>query len=512
MRSSLAVACAAVVSTAAAGCSPAHFAAPDIPDANVLDLSAAPVVNYTRNGWTLDFCNVTVTYTHLGWNDTIHSTVWLPLSGWNERLQGSGGGGFAMMHGLDDLADAVGAHYAVVATDGGHAPIIQSSDSWSLDASGDVNMVLLKDFAYVALGDAATIGKSITNSFYGYGPKYSYWNGCSTGGRQGLMLAQRYPTAFDGILANAPAIYWPSFIPAEYWPQFVMNQLNIYPPRCVLDAITAAAVKACDGIDGVQDGIISAPDLCQFDALSAVGEQVDCGEAHVQITQNDAVVVAKTWEGIRSSDGSFLWYGLEKGAPLAEANNGKTGLVVTSCTSPTNCTGRPFEIATDWITQFVLQEPSADLAQLDHDELDAIFHHSRACYESIIGTNEPDLSAFKAAGGKMITWHGLADQLIFPKGTERYYEDVEALDPSVRDYYRFFEAPGVAHCNGGIGPFPKTALDSVVDWVEKGIAPDTLRGFAADGSVLDLCPYPLVAAFNGGDPKAASSYVCQETF
>jgi hypothetical protein len=216
MRSSLAVACAAVVSTAAAGCSPAHFAAPDIPDAKVLDLSAAPVVNYTRNGWTLDFCNVTVTYTHLGWNDTIHSTVWLPLSGWNERLQGSGGGGFAMMHGLDDLADAVGAHYAVVATDGGHAPIIQSSDSWSLDASGDVNMVLLKDFAYVALGDAAIIGKSITNSFYGYGPKYSYWNGCSTGGRQGLMLAQRYPTAFDGILANAPAIYWPSFIPAEY--------------------------------------------------------------------------------------------------------------------------------------------------------------------------------------------------------------------------------------------------------------------------------------------------------
>lgn len=501
-------------STAVAGCSPAQFPEPAIPHAQVLDLSAVPVTNYKYNGQSLDFCNVTVTYTHIDWNDTIHTTVWLPFVNWNNRLQGSGGGGFAMKHGPDYLAEAVAANYSVVATDGGHAPILLSSDTWSLDACDNVNMKLFKDFAYVALGDLAIIGKNITGSFYGCPPRYSYWNGCSTGGRQGLMLAQRYPMAFDGILANAPAIYWPSFIVAEYWPQFVMNQLNSYPPRCVLDAITSFAVKACDGIDGVQDGIISAPDQCKFDAMSVVGKEIKCGDVCMPITKNAALVVAKTWEGMKAANGSFLWYGLNRGAPLVRSNNGKTGLVGTKCTTPTNCTGRPFEVAVDWITQFVLEGKmtATELTKIDHERLDEIFYDSKTRYESIIGTNNPDLSGFKSAGGKMITWHGLSDQLIFPGGTEQYYKEVEALDPSVRDYYRFFEVPGVDHCNGGFGPFPKTALDTMVDWVENGIVPETLPGFAADGSRLNICPYPLVAAYKGGDPKVPSSYACQKTF
>ncbi|KAF7586018.1 hypothetical protein BBP40_009666 [Aspergillus hancockii] len=491
-------------------CSSAIIPYPSIPDGQVLDLSAIPVSNYKIDDVTLNFCNVTVTYTHPGKNDTIHVTVWLPTTQWNNRLQGSGGGGYSM-RGLDDaLASAVAQNYTVLATDGGHNFASGlSSESWSLDASGNINMALLEDFAYVALGDAATVGKQITASFYGRGPRYSYWSGCSTGGRQGLMLAQWYPTAYDGIMAAAPAINWPSFLVAEMWPQVLMNELDAFPPSCVTDAITAAAVEACDGIDGVVDGVISAPDLCEFDPTALVGSEVDCNGTSVSITREDALVVKGTWEGYRSSEGSFLWYGLNKGTPLSM---GELSLVRTVCSTPFNCMGAPFAISADWISRFVLRDPNFDFSTLDHSELDGVFARSKETFNDIIGTDDPDLSEFKEAGGKMITWHGLADSLIFPKGTEQYYKQVEKEHPSVRDFYRYFEAPGVYHCRGGVGPVPTDPLRAVVDWVENGVEPGTLDALAADGRRRGLCAFPLVPVYQGGDDGDAESYRCEDAF
>lgn len=491
----------------AGNCSSSVIPHPSIPGGQVLDLSAVPVSNYAYDESTLDFCNVTVTYTHPGKNDTIHATVWLPFTNWNHRLQGSGGGGFAMRSEDAVLAAAVAQNYTVLATDGGHDLNSQSSASWSLDASGNVNMALLEDFAYVALGDAATIGKQIATSFYGLAPRYSYWNGCSTGGRQGLMLAQRYPTAYDGIMAAAPAINWASFLVAEFWPQFVMNQLNAFPPTCVSDAITAAAIKACDDIDGVLDGVISAPDLCDFDPFTTVDTRVNCSGVSVRISKKDAEVANSAWEGFRSSEGSFLWYGLDKGTPLSM---GASSLASNVCSTPFNCTGSPFAISSDWIRRFVLQDPSFDLTTLDHKALDRVFSLSKERYNDIISTDNPDLSAFKQAGGKMITWHGLSDTLIFPKGTEQYYKRVEEKDPSVRDFYRFFKAPGVHHCSGGVGPVPVDPLSQVVDWVENGVVPETVDALAADGRRRNLCQYPLVSVYKGGDVKDAASYRCEE--
>jgi hypothetical protein len=149
-------------------------------------------------------------------------------------------------------------------------------------------------------------------------------------------------------------------------------------------------------------------------------------------------------------------------------------------------------------------------------EYEVAFHRSIQQYQSILGTDDPDLSAFRDAGGKMITWHGLADLLIPPNGTSHYYERVMALDPNVQDYYRLFEAPGVGHCWGGIGPFPGDAFASLMRWVEEGIAPDVLAGASppVDGKVQHrpLCPYPLVSAYNGGDPSQASSFECAASF
>lgn len=510
LLTTIATATAAAVKTNS--CSPSNIAPPSVPDGRVLDVLASPVSKYPYSNTKLDFCNVTVTYTHLKWDDRIHVYVWLPLSGWNGRLQGSGGGEYAMRNGNDDLAKAVAANYSVVASDGGHQwQDMTTSKSWALDNENNVNIHLLKDFASVGLNDAAIIGKNVTNSFYGHGPKYSYWNGCSTGGRQGLMLAQRYPDAYNGILAGAPAINWPSFLVAEYWPQVVMKELGRYPPKCITDAITAAAVKACDNIDDVVDGVISAPHLCKFDPFSVVDQKVNCSGGSLRITKEDAIIAHKTWDGLQSDNGSFVWYGLEKGSPLS--HKGSQSLAATKCSSPTDCTGLPFPVSVDWITRFVLQDPSKNATTLSQSDLVNVFHTSKAKYDQIIGTDDPDLSAFKQAGGKMITWHGLADELIFQRGTEQYYHNVESKDPAVRDFYRFFQAPGVNHCRGGNGPIPTDPLNSVVSWVEDGVSPDGLPAMTTDKKRnRNLCPYPLVSAYKGGDPRSASSYACQEHF
>ncbi|THC95199.1 hypothetical protein EYZ11_005315 [Aspergillus tanneri] len=413
-------------------CSSSVISSPTLPEAEILSLSAAPVTNYVGDNFSIDFCNVTISYTHPGWNDTIHVTIWLPLQNWNGRLQGSGGGRYATRPIDSILAAAVAANYSVVATDGGHRVNntnaeswfheSRSSKSWSLNALNEVNLYLLQDFASVALNDASVVGKQVTHSFYGQPAHHSYWNGCGTGGRQGLMLAQRYPDAFDGIVAAAPAINWPSFTVGLFWPQFVMNQLSRFPPQCVMDTITTAAVDACDDLDGVVDGVIGAADLCQFDPASLVGQSVNCNGVPIEITEEDTTIVQKIWEGPRSVNGSFLWHGFEPGTNLS-------GVANTSCSaSASDCTGVPSAMALDWINLFVEQNPSRDLTNLSHVDLDNIFYRSNQKYSSIIATDDPDLSAFKNAGGKMISWHGLIDAGIPPKGTRQYYRRVEALD------------------------------------------------------------------------------------
>jgi hypothetical protein len=199
-------------------CSANTIAYPKLFGAQILALSAYERHNYSLpllKITSLNFCNVNITYTHPGYNDSINIQVWLPLTGWNERFQGTGGAGYATGVMDQALAPAVAQGYAAVSTDGGHA-VDALTESWALVSSGNVNFDLLEDFASIALNDMTVLGKAVTKSYYGMAPNFSYWNGCSTGGRQGLMIAQRYPNDYDGILAGAPAINWPSFIVAEY--------------------------------------------------------------------------------------------------------------------------------------------------------------------------------------------------------------------------------------------------------------------------------------------------------
>lgn len=241
-----------------------------------------PLGSYSNHGavnvTNVNFCNVTLTYTHPGQNDSINAQVWLPTDNWNGRLQAVGGGGWQaglFLPSFMSMSGAIGEGYSTISTDAGLGTAVYPTD-WALLSPGNVNLYLLQDLASVSLNDMAVIGKSISTSFYGQAPRYSYFSGCSQGGRQGLMLAQRYPDAFDGIAASSPAINWNGFVFSAYWPSFVMRSLGKFPPACEIDAITDAVIKACDGLDGVVDGIVADLDACSFDPMSVVGKVIKC--------------------------------------------------------------------------------------------------------------------------------------------------------------------------------------------------------------------------------------------
>ena len=265
--------------------------------------------------------------------------------------------------------------------------------------------------------------------------------------------------------------------------------IDVYPTQCELNAITEAATAACDALDGATDGVISAPGLCHFDPHEIIGQTFLCSTTgeQIQISEAAATIALATWNGPSTVDGKFEWFGLNQDAPLSRISN-------TNCSTGT-CVGAPFEIASDWIRLFVVKDPDFNLLNLTHREYDIIFRQSVNQYGSVIGTDDPDLTDFRDAGGKMLTWHGLADNLIPPNGTYQYYERVLAGDPNAGDYYRFFPAPGVTHCGGGVGWYPGDVFQSLVDWVEKGVVPDTLAAKSlpdANGTVREasLCPYP----------------------
>jgi hypothetical protein len=229
----------------------------------------------------------------------------------------------------------------------------------------------------------------------------------------------------------------------------------------------------------------------------------------VQISRADAQVVQKIWDGPITPAGTQLWYGLLKGTRfdlLAATTPGQDGTLH----------GVPFPIADDWVKYFLKRQPDFDTSTIGYSEFEQLFRQSQAQYNAVIGTDNPDLSAFRDAGGKMITWHGLADQLVFPQGTVDYRRRVEAVmggAGATDQFYRVFLAPGADHCFGGTGPVPIDPLAALVDWVENGHAPDTLPATTANRAgrtiTRNLCLYPLLPHYTShGDPNSAASYTC----
>lgn len=231
------------------------------------------------------------------------------------------------------------------------------------------------------------------------------------------MLAQRYPNAYDGISAGAPVLYSTLTGLGLYWPQQVMNMLKTYPYGCEMDAITAAAVKECDGLDGVTDGIVSEIDAClaSFNPFKLVRTPVrncpQAGNRTVEISVAAAVVVNATWHGmVKPNGGAPVWHGLAPGSLISIEGDGVltlTGTAATNCSSGT-CVGNPSPLTTGWIETFgALGDPAFVLAKMSYTDFDDMVHYGRQIYRSALDTDDPDLSRFRDAGGKLVTFHGL---------------------------------------------------------------------------------------------------------
>ncbi len=448
------------------------------------------------NGW----CRVTATVTHPPANDRVKVWIGLPVTNWNGRFQGNGGGGFSGGS-AGSLRDPVARGFAAGATDTGHEG---SSGSFALDANGRLNWPAIQDNAYLGIHDMTVVGKALTHAFYGKAPRYSYFVGGSTGGRQGLMAAQRYPDDYNGIVSACPAINWHRFLPADFWPQVVMVAASNFVPKSKLDAATAAAVTACDGLDGVMDGVIDDPNRCAYDPKGLVGTRIGDGT----FTEADADVIRKIWEGPRGQDGSFLWHGLARGTDLS-ALAGTTGIPLK---------GKPFSIVQEWFQYFLLQNPKWEWTTMTPGGFQLLWKQSVEEYGDVFGTDDPDLTRFRDQGGKVIIYHGLADQLIPAAGTIDYYKRVQqrmgGAEPTAQ-FARLFLAPGVDHGFRGAGGTPTGLKEAIVRWVEDREAPEKLLAERRDarGKVIGtrpLFPYPQVAKYKGTGSNADAANFTSE--
>ncbi|KAJ4204951.1 hypothetical protein NW759_014760 [Fusarium solani] len=472
-----------------------------------------------RNLTGLSYCNVTVTTRHPGYAEGAISTgVYLPLKGWNERMLGIGGSGFVAGNLRPDVLAPIASGWATVSSSAGvsvgtmanRTTEVQNSDAWALRNTGNVDLEALADFGYRALGDAAAIGKAVVESFYGQPPRYRYWNGCSTGGRQALMLAQRYPDAYHGLLGGCPAINWARFLSTDIVPQLVMRDVagGHVPAPCEFRAITAAALEECDGLDGVVDGYVTDPEACKFNASSVLGKTIDCPDLPAGTTTISKAAVAAAeaaWAGYHTVNGEWRYYGVSRTTNIT----GGGSLANTICQANGTCNLAPFGIASNWVKNFLVKDLEADPMTLTLSEFDRLWQVSVQEWVSFMATDDPDLRPFDRAGGKLLVWHGLDDIQIHAGGTEEYYNRVLAVDPNATEYFRFFQVPGVGHCSGGAGAYPGESLQSLMDWVEKDTAPNTLYGRTASGKERPLCLYPKKVIYNGGkNTDDASSYNC----
>ncbi|KAL2799031.1 Tannase/feruloyl esterase [Aspergillus keveii] len=401
-------------------------------------------------------------------------------------------------------------------TDGGLTlgkRIDPQSGYWGLRPDGTLNTALLTNLAHRAVHTMSLVLKDIIVQFYGVDSFRSYYTGCSQGGRMGYHSASRYPSDFDGILAVAPALSPELLGPGDFWPFIVMAQEKQLVPTCVFETFQREIIKYCDPLDGLTDGLISHHDLlesCPFDPSTVIGKVAQCGKnTSIPVTEAHARIAQKIMDGVRDEDNNLLWYGLSTGATF-------NGIANTTLRN-NSLVPAPFAPAAGWLRGMILRNFSANIFDLTREEYFAAFNESMEIGDKIIGTGGLDLTGFRSAGEKMLTWVGLSDEFINPGNFFRFHDCVAASlpsDVSIDEIYRVFTAPGVGHCHGGTGPLPLDAMGALINWVENGIPPETLRARSKlpNGRVAsrNLCKYPAKPYYIGGDIYDSNSFVCRD--
>ena len=427
--------------------------------------------------------------------------MWLPLPDiWNGKLRGVGNGGMNGLISYAALADGVKGGYATVSSDLGHSGGSYDG-SWAV---GNADAVV--DWGYRATHEMTVAAKGLIDAFYGKAPRLSYFTGCSGGGRQGLMEAQRYPDDYNGIVAGDPTSAFTRLVAGgRLWVELaVLREPDAYIPASKIPLIAKAVVDACDADDGVRDGLLNDPRSCKFEP-----ETLRCAGADGPTCLTSAQVRAlkKIYRGAFNSKGELIYPGYMPGGEegprgWARSISGKAPLEASQ-----------FIYADSFFKYMVFNDPHWDFRTFDYDR-DVPVTDSKLA--AIINATDPNLSAFKAKGGKLIQYHGWSDPGVSPLSSTNYYEQVISSVGSLRqtqEFYRLFMVPGMQHCGNGPGPNEFDAIGALERWMESGSAPETILASHKARGVVDrtrpLCAYPAVARWSGrGSTDDAANFSC----
>jgi Tannase and feruloyl esterase len=447
----------------------------------------------------------------------INFEVWLPPAGnWNGKYQGVGNGGFAGSLILNPMTWSLEAGYAVSGTDTGHSggPL---DSRWAL---GHPEKIV--DFGWRAIHETADASKAIIADYYGKAPAHAYFSGCSDGGREALMEAQRFPKDYDGIVAGAPANYWTKLLTNSVGIEQALEQRNGWLSPEKLSIVTKAVLAACHG----EDGYIGDPRQCHFDPSSVVCKT---GQSDGCLSEPEAAALRKIYSGAEGSDGKPIFPGY---SPGGEAGQAAWALWITGSDPKRTAGSLLYGFGTGYFANMVYHKTDWRIGDenVSDDLAEAVKQTGTA-----LDAADPDLSAFKAAGGKLIQYHGWSDAGVPPRSSIDYYESVVAKmagPDAVRSFYRLFMAPGMAHCGGGPAPnaiggvfgSPSPSRDpkhdlvvALAHWVEDGVAPDEMvatgyrDGDPSKGIEAQRlwCAYPETARYSGqGDRKDPASFAC----
>lgn len=419
----------------------------------------------------------------------IEAAVFLPAEDWNGKLQVVGNGGWAGTVSYPAMADALRERYATASNDTGHRAADMGGGG--MFALGHPEKII--DFAYRAMHETTVKAKAIVAAFYGRNAKYSYYNGCSTGGRQGLVEATRFPDDFDAIAAGAPANPHVHLHAAGVERSLELMKNNAPLTQEKVEALHKAVMDKCDALDGVKDGIINNPEACRFDPSVLLCQN---GGGRSCLTPAELKTVQIVFGDVKTKSGEVIWTGYPVGTELQLA-------------SLRNVPKAPGGV---WDVIRILGHQDKDYAWHNFDLDREVAQADKAGIDVLTY----DLSAFKNHGGKLLLYHGWADPGIPPGHTVLYYKNVLAtMGPDQSDWLRLYMEPGMAHCRGGAGPDQFNKMGVIERWREAGEAPGAILASRVTNGTVDmtrpLCPYPQNAVYNGvGSTNDAASFSCKQ--
>ena len=444
------------------------------------------------------FCEVTAVVSPVQ-NSAVHVTYRLPEN-WNGKMLGLGGGGWAGNERLETAAAGLTSGYATAQTNGGHDVDNVWETAWA------ANPAAATDFSHRAIHVMTDVGKAVVAKYYGRAQSQAYFQGCSTGGRQGLMEVQRYPKDYDGVISGAPV-----YTLTTQTMSLVRNATFAHADHgfteAQLGALNRAVLATCDGQDGLVDGIVTDPRACHFDpaALQCKDKEGD-GKC---LSPSQVRAARAVYAGAKNSQGETVSYPLSRGSELSWSRFISTGGPATTASYLNGTAGAGL----GGLRAIVFGDANFDLSTFDPDRDYATVRKSAfaAEYEA----KDPDIAAFVKGGGKLLIYHGWDDPGPSALATIEYLEKVQrvtgpkvsALDSSVR----LFLLPGVYHCRGGPGADTFDSVGALDKWVTHGEAPKNLLATRTDGTLSrPLCVYPALARYKGsGDPRLAESFTCK---